>query len=213
MPNLYALLPGRAQPSKLLRTGALLRVLATDMPASEQASQVSKRRATPAPNQPPRQSRTHPRHTHTLTCTDALTPARPRLRSCPFCKAANYSITYRGPLGAHEREQREADEQRVIELQIEKANREERASGERLSGAAEGGQPSRAAGAASASSSCGSGPRGTSPTWTLPMPAGFGSRQAASASSPRRASPTHSHSESLLASVSAAPLDPLPLHP
>ena len=212
MPNLYALLPGRAQPSKLLRTGALLRVLATDMPASEQASQVSSRRQRPRRTNPHAKA-VHTHGTHTLTCTDALTPARPRLRSCPFCKAANYSITYRGPLGAHEREQREADEQRVIELQIEKANREERASGERLSGAAEGGQPSRAAGAASASSSCASGPRGTSPTWTLPMPAGFGSRQAASASSPRRASPTHSHSESLLASVSAAPLDPLPLHP
>ena len=47
-------------------------------------------------------------------------PSASRHDSCPFCKAANYSITYRGPMASHEREKLQMEEQRVIELQIEK---------------------------------------------------------------------------------------------
>ena len=39
--------------------------------------------------------------------------------SCPFCKRANYSAEYLGPLSALEQRRAQEEEQKVIKLQIE----------------------------------------------------------------------------------------------
>jgi len=39
--------------------------------------------------------------------------------SCPFCKRANYTAEYLGPLSALEQRRAQEEEQKVIKLQIE----------------------------------------------------------------------------------------------
>lgn len=44
--------------------------------------------------------------------------ARPLLRQCPFCQQGSFAIKYTGTLSQEEWMEREAEEQRVIKLQI-----------------------------------------------------------------------------------------------
>ena len=52
--------------------------------------------------------------------------------SCPFCKRANYSAEYLGPLSAFEQQRAQEEEQKVIKLQIDQQVRQERAYRDRL---------------------------------------------------------------------------------
>ena len=79
--HLHALLPGRSQPFQLLRPGAVLRVLAADLPAREQASQVSARPKARRPTPAPRPSHTRQRHTRP-NHTRPRHSARAHTRSC-----------------------------------------------------------------------------------------------------------------------------------
>jgi hypothetical protein len=126
---------------------------------------------------------------------------RARLRSCPFCKAASYTIVYRGPMATQERERLQAEEQRVIELQIDKQNRDERAYLDRLS--SQGIEAPRPSGGDSGPSQ--------SATSPIPIPLGGGSRGASLSASPD-ASPRATLSDSLLASVRPPPRVPPPPH-
>ena len=52
-------------------------------------------------------------------CYVQVVPRASKAASCPFCKAAGYTTSYRGPMNAVERERIQREEQRVIEMQIQ----------------------------------------------------------------------------------------------
>jgi len=69
-------------------------------------------------------------------CSECFLQVSPRANKsahCPFCKASAYATTFRGPMATADRERLQAEEQRVIEHQIEARNREEKAYLDRLS--------------------------------------------------------------------------------
>ena len=68
-------------------------------------------------------------------------PTSNKTHNCPFCKRGGYAVEYRGPLSALEQQSMQAEEQRVIELQIEQQVREQRQYRDRL--ASEGLDPER----------------------------------------------------------------------
>lgn len=66
------------------------------------------------------------------TCFLQVSPRANKSANCPFCKATSYTTIFRGPMASAERERLQAEEQRVIEMQIETRNREEKAYLERM---------------------------------------------------------------------------------
>ncbi len=119
-------LRGRAQPFGLLRQGHLLRMLPPGLSSLAQDLKVS---ATPRLtwNDQTHASRpTRPALPIPLSTPAQRNPRGGSPRSCPFCKAGSYAISYSGPLSASVQQARQAEEQRIILMQIESQQREEK---------------------------------------------------------------------------------------
>lgn len=59
---------------------------------------------------------------HQSICSQCFLQVSPRAiksAACPFCKASGFATTFKGPMAVAERERLQAEEQRVIEMQIE----------------------------------------------------------------------------------------------